>query len=108
MTMLSDAIHFDRVEFSPNSQVASLTQGLAIDDADKSTISPIPVKKNTGTVEMVARQETGDDSKMNNEESDEARIERLGRQRPEKFKTLWSEIGFVFSVVMSQVMTVSI
>ncbi|KAJ9668529.1 hypothetical protein H2201_001170 [Coniosporium apollinis] len=38
-------------------------------------------------------------------ETPEARIERLGRQRPEKFKSLWAEAGFVFSVVMSQVLT---
>jgi hypothetical protein len=40
------------------------------------------------------------------EESTEARIERLGRQRPEVFKSIWEEIGFVFSVSMSQVLTV--
>ena len=40
------------------------------------------------------------------EESSEARIERLGRQRPEVFDSVWSEIGFVFSIAMSQVLTV--
>ncbi|KAJ8064865.1 hypothetical protein OCU04_007174 [Sclerotinia nivalis] len=39
------------------------------------------------------------------EESPEVRIERLGRQRPEIFKSLWAEIGFVFSISMSQVLT---
>ncbi|TVY67355.1 Drug resistance protein, partial [Lachnellula suecica] len=39
------------------------------------------------------------------EESMEARIERLGRQRPEAFKSLWAEIGFVFSISMSQVLS---
>jgi len=38
-------------------------------------------------------------------ESEEARIERLGRQRPEKLSSLWREIGFVFSIAMSQVLT---
>ncbi|KAI9713848.1 MAG: hypothetical protein M1820_000578 [Bogoriella megaspora] len=38
-------------------------------------------------------------------ESEEARIERLGRERPAKFPTLWKEIGFCFSVVMSQALT---
>lgn len=41
------------------------------------------------------------------EEAPEVRIERLGRQRPEVFKSLWAEIGFVFSISMSQVLTVS-
>lgn len=41
------------------------------------------------------------------EESDAARIERLGRQRPEVFSSLWAEVGFVFSISMSQVLSVS-
>lgn len=41
------------------------------------------------------------------EEAPEVRIERLGRQRPEVFHSLWAEIGFVFSISMSQVLTVS-
>ncbi len=39
------------------------------------------------------------------EESLEARIERLGRERPPAFKTIWSEIAFVFSITMSQLLT---
>lgn len=39
------------------------------------------------------------------EESMEARIERLGRERPPTFKTSWSELGFVFSILMSQILT---
>lgn len=38
-------------------------------------------------------------------ESESARIERLGRQRPEKFQSLWAEIGFCFSITMSQLLT---
>ncbi len=41
------------------------------------------------------------------EESLEARLERLGRQRPEVFGSLWAEIGFVFSISMSQVLSVN-
>lgn len=40
------------------------------------------------------------------EESVEARINRLGRQRPEVFKSMWAEVGFVFSIAMSQVLSV--
>ena len=40
------------------------------------------------------------------EESLEARLERLGRQRPDVFHSIWAEIGFVFSISMSQVLSV--
>ncbi|EXJ71499.1 uncharacterized protein A1O5_05307 [Cladophialophora psammophila CBS 110553] len=39
------------------------------------------------------------------EESMDARIERLGRERPPAFKSMWSEIAFVFSIIMSQIIT---
>ncbi|KFY97626.1 hypothetical protein V500_01972 [Pseudogymnoascus sp. VKM F-4518 (FW-2643)] len=39
------------------------------------------------------------------EESLEARIERLGRERPQQFKSLWAEVVFVFSISMSQVLS---
>ncbi|KAJ4511379.1 hypothetical protein HRR83_006629 [Exophiala dermatitidis] len=39
------------------------------------------------------------------EEPLEVRIERLGRERPPAFKTMWSEVAFVFSIVMSQILT---
>ncbi|KAL9125534.1 MAG: hypothetical protein Q9217_005273 [Psora testacea] len=37
-------------------------------------------------------------------ESEEVRLERLGRQRPQKFNTLWAEIAFCYSIVASQIM----
>ena len=39
------------------------------------------------------------------EEPLQARIERLGRERPPTFTTPWSEISFVFSITMSQLLT---
>jgi MFS family permease len=39
------------------------------------------------------------------EESLEARIERLGRERPPEFPTRWAELAFISSILMSQVMT---
>lgn len=39
------------------------------------------------------------------EESMEARIERLGRERPPAFKSVWHEVAFAFSIYMSQVLT---
>jgi len=41
----------------------------------------------------------------NVEETEEQKIERLGRERPPSFKNAWSEIGFVFAVAMSQILT---
>lgn len=39
------------------------------------------------------------------EEPLQARVERLGRERPPTFTTLWSEIFFVFSITTSQFLT---
>ncbi|KAL5323756.1 hypothetical protein ACEPPN_008297 [Leptodophora sp. 'Broadleaf-Isolate-01'] len=39
------------------------------------------------------------------EESLQSKIERLGRERPPIFTTRWSEISFVFSIIMSQFLT---
>jgi hypothetical protein len=57
-------------------------------------------------IEFVSREVLASGAKMNEEETAEQRIERLGRERPQQFKTLWAEIGFVFSITMSQVLTV--
>lgn len=48
-----------------------------------------------------------DVAEVEGEESTQALIERLGRQRPAKFKTIWTEIGFCFSLLASMVMAVS-
>ena len=42
------------------------------------------------------------------EESDQARIERLGRERPTKFKSLGAELAFCYSIIASQFMAVSL
>jgi hypothetical protein len=34
-------------------------------------------------------------------------VEKLGRQRPEVFKSIWAELGFGFSVFCSMLMAVS-
>ena len=39
-------------------------------------------------------------------ESDRARIERLGRERPAKFRSFGAELGFCYSVIASQFMSV--
>ncbi|KAI9731303.1 MAG: hypothetical protein M1834_005206 [Cirrosporium novae-zelandiae] len=42
------------------------------------------------------------------EESLEARVERLGRERPQCFKTPGSELAFCFSILMCQILAVSV
>lgn len=42
-----------------------------------------------------------DDTRLEGE-SEAARLERLGRERPKKLAGFWIEIGFVFSIVFSQ------
>lgn len=39
------------------------------------------------------------------EESEDSRVERLARERPPVFKSIWSEIVFGFSICMSQILT---
>ena len=38
--------------------------------------------------------------------TDRAEIERLGRVRPVHFKSTWSEVGFILSVCMAQILVV--
>lgn len=55
-------------------------------------------------LEKASHRQGGDSPSI--EESNAARIERLGRQRPEAFRSIWAEVGFVFSLAMSQVLSV--
>lgn len=41
-------------------------------------------------------------------ESENARVERLGRERPAKFKSFGRELAFCYSVIASQFMAVSL
>jgi hypothetical protein len=62
-------------------------------------------------IRPIAWRKTGDadtDGPAVEGQSFEARIKRLGWKRPEKFKSLTAEIGFVFSISMSQILTVSL
>ncbi|OCK97625.1 MFS general substrate transporter [Cenococcum geophilum 1.58] len=46
-----------------------------------------------------------DRANLENSESSQTRIEELGRQRPERFRCVLEEVGFCYSVVMSQLLT---
>ncbi|EXJ86185.1 hypothetical protein A1O1_06555 [Capronia coronata CBS 617.96] len=60
--------------------------------ADSTAPEPVPMEK-------IATQLFDDDEPL------DVRIQRLGRERPPAFKTAWSEVAFVFSIVMSQILT---
>lgn len=88
---------------SPNQGAPGSTQATSFQRQD-SQISP-------GGKDQITPPPKNKENKLNGdapavEESEEARMERLGRQRPEVFGSIWSEIGFVFSISMSQVLTV--
>lgn len=65
--------------------------------SDSETSLPQPAQQNVSN----EKPETLPDA----DESMEARIERLGRERPAVFTSIWKEIAFCFSVVMSQILT---
>ena len=41
------------------------------------------------------------------EESERERLERLGRERPPQFQSMWAEVLFVYSILASQFMAAS-
>jgi hypothetical protein len=77
--------------------VVSPTPAATSQDSVVSPTTPRPFEKEI--------QQQGIDSPAV-EESIESRLERLGRQRPEVFESIWAELGFVFSISMSQVLSV--
>lgn len=104
--MSSDSSHSVDMEMPQQPQEVSQSQGHVLRGGD----SAVPLANtNTPTVDdivFVAHQISGAGSEVDDEETPQARVERLGRERPGKFKTIWAEIGFVFSIAMSQVLTV--
>jgi MFS family permease len=57
------------------------------------------------TISRPPHDDEKDEAECIAEETLEAKIERLGRARPPAFKSIWSEIAFVFSICMSQLLT---
>jgi MFS family permease len=62
-----------------------------------------PLKEDSPPVALQSH--ASSDPQESDEESMNARIERLGRERPPAFRSRLSEIAFVFSIVMSQIIT---
>jgi hypothetical protein len=94
------------VEMPQQPQEMSPTQCHVLCRGDSAAPLPNTNPPTVDDIVFVAHQISGAGSKVDDEETPQARIERLGRERPEKFKTIWAEIGFVFSIAMSQVLTV--
>ncbi|KAL2068225.1 hypothetical protein VTL71DRAFT_16323 [Oculimacula yallundae] len=80
-------------------QDGEATVGLAHQERSANLTTP----RTPGPPQKENRYQTPDSPAI--EESTQARLERLGRQRPEVFDSVWAEIGFVFSISMSQVLT---
>ncbi|KAK4507691.1 hypothetical protein PRZ48_001426 [Zasmidium cellare] len=62
-------------------------------------------KPDSRASEDVERNQSLDGHSTSDGETDAARIERLGRQRPEKLDSMWKEVGFVFSITVSQLLS---
>jgi MFS family permease len=67
--------------------------------------SPLGSASATGPEHSFSNPLSGDACALAMEESVAARIDRLGRERPSVFTNFWSEIVFVFSISMSQLLT---
>jgi len=95
---------------SGNSRMPVHFHSAVLDHVDQVTLAAAnqedTTSQSTHRPPRIESQQTGADSPAI-EESVKARLERLGRQRPEVFESIWAEIGFVFSISMSQVLSVS-
>lgn len=92
---------------SPNSP--SNTDAVMVEHGNATSKSSAPANARSGQQQATSRNdEEGGQAREILDESPEARIERLGRQRPEIFHSKWAEYGFVFSISMSQVLSVSL
>ncbi|KAI9743438.1 MAG: hypothetical protein M1835_002901, partial [Candelina submexicana] len=83
----------------------SKSKSQPVDESGSSTISEQHLKVNPDTIRG-APVPTAVDKQQDVAESEtaDARIERLGRERPEVFKSTWAELGFCFSICMSQIL----
>lgn len=79
--------------------------GHAREDIDREESGIYPVK----APQRLAEGKSAEIAKAGDEEApelDRARIERMGRERPAKFKSLGREITFCYSIIASQFMSV--
>lgn len=114
-TVLPDAIaESEDVSYAEQtSSDAREPQAAAGDMTCNHTIAASSGHPASGTGSTDSKAEAGSDTppgpdRLAVEESEEGRLERLGRQRPEVFKSIYSEIVFVFSISMSQILSVRV
>ena len=62
------------------------------------TSAGVPEPHSTPAIELTDR--------FDSVENLQLQVEKLGRQRPEVFKTVWHELGFCFSLLASMLMAV--
>ena len=60
-----------------------------------------------GPVSCSTEPKVSNNVELENEEGDRQRLERLGRERPVKLKSITAEILFCYSIIASQFMAVS-
>ena len=81
---------------------------LAVVASRTSSIVPAsPVSSHARGEHKAPDQEDGVHDGIEESETETARIERLGRERPANFKSLWAEVAFCYSILASMLMAVS-
>ncbi|KAI9805275.1 MAG: hypothetical protein M1833_005728 [Piccolia ochrophora] len=89
-----------RASLSPINSRTSRTRTLADQNDPLRTTTHLSINSSNAANSQPADAATHSDV----DEAEQTRIERLGRERPAVFKTAWAEVGFCFSIFMSQMM----
>ena len=85
---------------------STLAVAASRDDSIVPTLSH-PPSHQSGTIKSSERQRKNPSHvEAAGFEEEKARIERLGRERPANFKSIWSEVAFCYSIVASIIMAV--
>jgi len=93
----------------PSHANSSKSQDMVPDHVNEAALAAAYQLEITSTPTLVPQRKETEQPGMESpavEESAEAMLEGLGRQRPKVFDSAWAEIGFVFSISMSQVLSV--
>lgn len=80
-----------------------------LESEDVQTNGQVEEIKPTGSEDTIRQgeMEAPEPTDASDGESIGAKLERLGRERPACFKSAWQETGFVFSICVCQVLSVS-
>ena len=110
----ADQIHrnpgIEQEKITSESRLQTSTDQLAeyakSEESIKDKDSNVPPKKPLQGLPRDKIAETATPGDEEAQESDRARFDRLGRERPAKFKSFGAELAFCYSVIASQFMTV--